>query len=234
MKNNAFLRILLVLGLYLGLRYFGGEVGRDALYPVTLLVTFLHEFGHALGALITGGAVNRVQINADGSGFTETVGGSRAIVLMGGYLGSAILGNILFYVGAKSDRVANVVLYLLAALMLFTGFYWFNTMFTTGVLVAFAVAMMFIAAMTSLGNELLMFLGLATTIYIIQDFNVGPGSDLARYAELFVVIPQNAWMYIWLAIVVLLTFVNLRVMFRHHVGDRLAGRNDDPDRAILP
>ena len=54
MKNNTLLRILLVLALYLILKYFGGSYGEMVLYPVTLLVTFLHEFGHALGAIVTG------------------------------------------------------------------------------------------------------------------------------------------------------------------------------------
>ena len=45
-----------------------------------------------------------------------------------------------------------------------------------------------------------MFLGLASIIYIVQDFNVGPSSDLKAYAELFIFIPAVAWMYIWLGI----------------------------------
>jgi hypothetical protein len=101
MKNNTLLRILIVLFLYLGIKFFGGEYGRMILYPITLLVTFLHEFGHALGALITGGEVMSIQINPDGSGVTMTRGGSRAVILMGGYIGSAILGNLLFYLGTS-------------------------------------------------------------------------------------------------------------------------------------
>lgn len=226
--NSRILRIILVLAAYLGLRYFGGEIGREALYPITLLVTFLHELGHAIGAVITGGSVNALQVNSDGSGFTETVGGWRSVVLMGGYLGSAILGNLLFYLGAKTEKTADIVLYILAGLMVFSGFFWFNSVFTTGVLIGFAVALVFIAAMTSLGSEVLMFLGLATTVYIIQDFNVGPSSDLNRYAELFVVIPSSVWMYIWLGVVLLMTFWNLRMVFRHH-SDQQVATSDFPD-----
>ncbi|MEL6923842.1 MAG: M50 family metallopeptidase [Bacteroidota bacterium] len=214
MKSNILYRILAILGIYLGLRYFGGEIGAKILYPITLLVTFLHEFGHALGALITGGSVNRVQISQDGSGFTETVGGARAVILMGGYLGSAILGNLLFYLGAKKEKSSEIVLYILAILMLFTGIIWFNSIFTTVVLIVFAVVLFFIANKTSFSREVLMFLGLATIIYIIQDFNVGPRSDLQKYAELFVVIPSTVWMYIWLAVAVILSFFNLRMIFR--------------------
>ena len=57
--------------------------------------------------------------------------------------------------------------------MLLTGIIWFNSMFTTIVLIIFAITLFIIANKTSFGRELLMFLGLASIIYIIQDFNVG-------------------------------------------------------------
>ncbi|MBP6828065.1 MAG: M50 family metallopeptidase, partial [Saprospiraceae bacterium] len=95
MNQNLHLRLLAMVLVYGVLKFAGGSFGNLVLYPVTLLVTFLHELGHALGALLTGGAVEGMQINADGSGYTVTRGGSPGIVLMGGYLGSAVLGNVL-------------------------------------------------------------------------------------------------------------------------------------------
>ena len=214
MQSSIIYRILGVLGVYLALKYFGGEIGAKILYPITLLVTFLHEFGHALGAIITGGSVDAVQINGDGSGFTVTRGGLRGVVLMGGYLGSAILGNLLFYIGAKKEKSSATALYVLAGLMLLTGFLFFNSLFTTGVLVAFAIVFYFIARKTSFSREVLMFIGLATIIYIIQDFNVGPRSDLEQYAKIFVIIPSFVWMYVWLGVALILSFFNLRMIFK--------------------
>jgi len=212
--KNTIGRVLLILGLYLGLRYFGGDVGRKILYPITLLVTFLHEFGHALGAVLTGGSVEQVQINADGSGYTVSRGGIRSVTIMGGYIGSAILGNLLFYVGTKSQKLIKPMLYLLSAAMVFTAFFWFNSMFTTGVLIVFALVLGFIGLKTKFGREVLMFIGLASIIYIIQDFNVGPSSDLAAYAETMVILPADVWKYIWLGIVVILFVFNVRAIFR--------------------
>lgn len=212
--KNTIGRVLLILGIYLGLRYLGGDIGRKILYPITLLVTFLHEFGHALGAVLTGGSVEQVQINADGSGFTVSRGGIRSVIIMGGYIGSAILGNLLFYVGTKSQKMIKPMLYLLSAAMVFTAFFWFNSMFTTGVLIVFAIALGFIGLKTNFGREILMFIGLASIIYIIQDFNVGPSSDLAAYAETMVILPANAWKYIWLGVVVILFIFNIRAIFR--------------------
>jgi len=109
-KSGIIWRMLIILAAYFGLKYYGGEAGRIILYPITRLVTFLHELGHALGAVFTGGTVEDVIINNDGSGLTRTIGGSRPIILMGGYLGSAILGNLLVYIGAKKAKFSGLTL----------------------------------------------------------------------------------------------------------------------------
>ena len=214
MSNNLFVRFLGVLAIYLGLTFLGGEIGRMILNPIHLLVTFLHELGHALGALLTGGDVLALQVNADGSGVTTTRGGNLGIILMGGYLGSAILGNILFYIGANGGKIAKATLFVLMGLMIFASIMWFVSFWTTGFLLAFAAVLYFLTTKTDLHQEILMFLGLSTIIYIIQDFNVGPSSDLKKYAELLVFIPANVWMYIWLAIAVLLTSLNIYAILK--------------------
>jgi len=214
MKNSILVRIILILALYFGITYFGGEIGRKILYPIRLFVTFLHEFGHAIGAVLTGGWVEEVQINQDGSGWTRTANGNRPITIMGGYLGSALFGNILFYIGAKWKKLVNPTLILVVFSMLVTGFYWFNSLFTTGILIAFSLVLTFIAMKTDIGREVLMFLGLASIMYIIQDFNVGPSSDLAAYADVMVILPAQIWMYIWLVVVVLLFIMNIRILFK--------------------
>ena len=226
MKNTTLTRIIGVLIIYVTLRFFGGSFGDKVLYPINLLVTFLHEFGHALGAIITGGKVLDLQINMNGSGFTRTQGGNMPIILMGGYIGSAILGNILFYIGARLPRFSSITLNVLAFAMMFAGIVWFNSLFTTGFLILFGIALYFIANKTAFDQEVLMFLGLATIVYIIQDFNVGPTSDLERYAEIFVIVPTSWWMYIWLVIVILLFVFNIRLIFKGNMKRQV--KRDDP------
>jgi len=212
--SGVLLRLIGILALYFGLKMYGGEVGRLILYPITRLVTFLHEFGHALGAVLTGGSVEGIQINNDGSGFTTTRGGSRAVILMGGYIGSAILGNLLVFIGARYEKWSSYTIKFLAILMAFTGLFWFNSIYSTGILLLFAVVLWFISAKTSFDREILMFLGLASLLYIIQDFRIGPSSDLSAYAETIPVLPATGWMYVWLGIVVLLSMINLRWILR--------------------
>lgn len=212
--NTLLTRLLAMLLIYGMLKFFGGSFGHMVLYPVTLLVTFLHEFGHALGALLTGGRVVGLNINPDGSGYTTTMGGSQAIVLMGGYLGSALLGNLLFYIGARKRQHAQQTLLVLSVLMILSGIVWFESFRSTGILIGFAAVLYFIANKTDWERDVLMFLGLAAVLYIIQDFNVGPSSDLAMYEQVVGVFPAQIWMFIWLGLAGLLFYYNLRRIFR--------------------
>lgn len=212
--QNLHYRILAILLVYGVLKFFGGSFGHLLLYPVTLLVTFLHEFGHAMGAMLTGGSVVGMQINPDGSGYTITRGGNQAVVLMGGYLGSAVLGNVLFHIGARQRRMTHHALLVLAALMILAGLFWFESLTSTVLLLGFGCLVGFIALRTTWDQDVLMFLGLAAVLYIIQDFDVGPKSDLAMYEQVVGVFPSRIWMFIWLALAGWLFFWNLQQVLR--------------------
>lgn len=214
MKHDLHVRALIMVMVYVVLRFFGGSFGNFVLYPVTLLVTFLHEFGHALGAVLTGGTVKSMQINADGSGYTVTQGGSTAVVLMGGYLGSALLGNLLFYIGAKHRSLTQATLIALAFIMALAGIVWFETASSTGLLFGFALLLFVVARNTTWDQDVLMFLGLAAVLYIIQDFKVGPKSDLLMYEKTVGIFPSQVWMYVWLFVAACLFYLNLREIFR--------------------
>lgn len=213
-RQSLIYRILISLTIYFGLLYYGGYIGRTILYPIRFLVTFLHELGHAIAAILTGGNVDKLQINPDGSGWTRSAGGIRSLVIMGGYIGSAVFGNMLFYMGAKWHNAVKPVLYVLAGSMLFTAVLWFNSLFTSLVLILFSIFLIWMTGKKNMARELLMFLGLICTIYIIQDFNIGPGSDLKAYAKEMIIFPVSVWKYIWLAIVLLLFIFNLKTLLK--------------------
>ena len=213
MRASAIIgRIFIYLIIYFALSYYGGPWGSKLLYPVRLLVTFLHELGHATAALLSGGSVNRIQINPDGSGWTETVNGHRALTIMGGYLGSAIFGNIIFLIGVKFKSLVKPCIALLSLIMVFTAIFWFNSLFTTALLIFFGITIYFIGLKTSWGREFLMFIGLISIIYIIQDFDIGPRSDLDAYAKELIIFSADIWKYVWLFIVILLFLMNLRYL----------------------
>lgn len=214
MQTQLHFRVFAILLVYGVLKFMGGSFGTLLLYPVTMLVTFLHESGHAMGAILTGGSVEGLQVSSDGSGYTTTRGGSPGIVLMGGYLGSAILGNILFRIGARHHHLAQGTLLAMAIFMCLAGVVWFESFESTAILWLFALTLAFIALKTTLDQDVLMFLGLAAVLYIIQDFNVGPSSDLAMYEQVVGLFPAQVWMYIWLGLAAVLFYWNLSGVFR--------------------
>jgi hypothetical protein len=68
-------------------------------YPFRLLLTIVHELGHGLAALITGGDFVRFVIFPDGAGLAYTAGGWRFVVIPAGYLGVALFGAGLILLG---------------------------------------------------------------------------------------------------------------------------------------
>ena len=71
------------------------------LYPLRIFVTFIHESGHAMAALLTGGGVDSLHVSPMGSGVTWVrVSPLWAWVsLSGGYVGAALFGALLLQVG---------------------------------------------------------------------------------------------------------------------------------------
>ena len=217
MRDNILMKTIAVALLYFLLRFMGGSFGQIILYPITLLVTFLHEFGHAFGSAISGGSIKSMQINPDGSGLTTTMGGSHALTLMGGYIGSAFFGNLLFYIGAKLPKFHRVTLVFLGGLILFAGIFWYQNWITTLMLFAYGIILYFIARHAEWVSWALMFFGLASILYIIQDFNFGPASDLMQFEGVVGIFPANIWKYLWLAFVIFLFVANLRLIL-HNKG----------------
>jgi hypothetical protein len=215
MNQSLLIRTIIVLGIYFFLRYFGGWIGEIVLYPITLLVTFLHEFGHAFGALISGGKVLSVQINKDGSGLTTSQGGWENLILIGGYLGSIIFGNLMFVIGVRMSRVSRFVLILLAVCMAVSAIVWFSTISASVMLIAFAAVLFYVSEKTIWQPEILMLLGLLCIAYIIQDFNVGPSSDIQKFAQNTWINSPTIWMFIWGILACIITFFNIRYLIWH-------------------
>lgn len=207
--------IILTLG---AIAYFflkGFPLGWTILYPFQLLATILHEFGHAAGALLTGGEVSFVQINMDGSGVTGTMGGWRFVTIAGGYIGSAIFGNILIYAGLKHSNWSNYVLYALLGVMIAISIFWSASIGNTLFVGCFAVAIYVISRLNSeIAAWVMSFMGILSVLHIIEDFNVGPSSDLNAFAQVVPILPAFVWMFVWLALVVWITWANVRSLLR--------------------
>ena len=79
------------------------------LLPIRYLNTHLHELGHAIAAMGTGGAVEYIRVNADSSGVTPVAGGFLPLVASAGYLGAAAWGAAIL-LAMRTERGARLAL----------------------------------------------------------------------------------------------------------------------------
>lgn len=90
--------------------------GQQALYPLTLFTTWVHEMGHGLTALVLGGHFEKLEIFSDASGLAHAYAPGRgwqdALVSAGGLLAPPLVGGILLATvhGPKRARIALTVL----------------------------------------------------------------------------------------------------------------------------
>lgn len=111
--------------------------------PINFMGTWVHELGHGLGALVSGGEFDRMIISRDFSGvaYTATYGpGGRMIVLIAGLLAPALAGAFMLILVRGFGR-SSWALTLLSLSLLVSGTIWAGDMFTrltvlgTGVLI---------------------------------------------------------------------------------------------------
>ena len=82
-------------------------------YPFRIFVTFIHEGGHALAALLTGNSVASLSVAMNASGETYTTQGgiiSQVLISSAGYLGSMAFGALLLILIRKAIAARIVLL----------------------------------------------------------------------------------------------------------------------------
>ena len=82
-------------------------------YPFRIFVTFIHEGGHALAALLTGNSVESLSVAMNASGETYTTQGglfSQVLVSSAGYLGSMAFGALLLVLIRRAIAARIVLL----------------------------------------------------------------------------------------------------------------------------
>ncbi len=82
-------------------------------YPFRIFVTFIHEGGHALAALVTGNTVDSLSVAMNASGETYTTRGglfSQVLVSSAGYIGSMAYGSLLLVLIRKAVAARLVLL----------------------------------------------------------------------------------------------------------------------------
>jgi|SRR5215203_581833 len=97
--------LLLLLATAITLALYFIPLADYLVYPIRLFVTFIHESGHALVAVVTGGSVQSLTIASDGSGEVYSASSGMIGGLLtssAGYLGTTAFGVLMLFLIRRS------------------------------------------------------------------------------------------------------------------------------------
>ena len=192
------------------------------LYPFTLFTTWIHECGHAVMVVLTGGSVSSITIQPDTSGLTRSLMPdgriARGLVASSGYLGSSVVGCLLL-AATRVEKRARPILWAIGAFMLFTLVFWIRNPFGALVVLGWAVTLLALARKAT-GRAPRFFLSvLAVQVALNAVFNIrvlflvnGP-SDADTMARLFL-LPAWLWASAWMLLSILMLAWTLRMTRR--------------------
>jgi hypothetical protein len=186
-------------------------------YPVKIFVVLLHELGHALAALLTGGQVVGIEIFPEEGGLTMTRGGWPFVIYSAGYLGSILFGGLLLYLSSRRAW-ARPLLIALSLLLVLSTLLFLRNVFAVlyGLL---AAALLFFSAYrlpASVNFYLVRFIAIASCLYALLDirsdlFAAAPSgtglvNDAVALSQL-TGLPALLWAVLWLIVsLILLVF----------------------------
>lgn len=210
------------------------------LLPVETFTTTLHELGHALACVATGGDVSGLTIVSDGhghGGLTFTRGGIPWIISSAGYLGTTIFGCLFILIGKEPKRCKGLMmalglLFVAASLAFMT-----QTVIHGGAPIGQALSSVAIGLIMGivlffgglkLGPEvayfIVLFLAAQTSLNALTDIkfltelslgmhNTTAFSDATNMAE-HTGLPAAFWSIIWGVISVVLLFLTIKFAYR--------------------
>ncbi len=173
--------------------------------PLKLLVVLFHELGHALAALLTGGNVLEIKVGLDQGGHTLTQGGSRFLILNGGYLGSLLFGVGLL-MAVRRPRAGPVAAGLLGVVAWITAILWVP-LFSFAFLFCMGIGLAFLALTRARNEDLALWsvrtVGLFSVLYALLDIRddvfgapAGAVTDATMLADV-TGIPSLVWGLAW-------------------------------------
>jgi cation transport ATPase len=200
------------------------------LYPLRLFVTFIHESGHALATVASGGSVASIQIMPNGAGLTMSAISPWWIWLVssGGYLGTALFGAIMLQIGRVRSQnspgraalyamgVTSAVITLLWCIRLNDPFSLFTGAGITAVLFSLG---RFLPAKAA--NFTAMFLAVQCSLNALGDIAIllhlttmGSEHNDAANMEKSYLLPAPFWATLWAGIACIMLFLSLRSYWR--------------------
>ncbi|CAK0902014.1 unnamed protein product [Prorocentrum cordatum] len=177
-------------------------------YPLKLLVVFLHETSHGIAAVLTGGSVDHIEVSSQEGGVCYTIGGNRFLTLSAGYLGSTLWGGLILVLASRTlySRFTSMGLGVMTGLI---GLVFVRPFLSFGQLFALAAGAALFASghyLSDRFNDLLLrVIGLTSCMYAVLDIKSDvlerpeARSDAAMLAEV-TGIPTVLWGLLWISV----------------------------------
>lgn len=189
--------------------------------PFKLFVVLLHETGHAVAALVSGGRVVEIVVHEGVGGHCVTEGGSAFLIASSGYLGSLVFGGILLWFSLPAGSVRRVgaalgviVLILTVAFVRNLFGVGFGLLFGSAVLINALKAPLWIARTS------MQFLGAVSCLYALIDlrddlFTLHSQPTDASILAGLTGIPALVWSVLWGGLSLVLFLVIMKTVYRH-------------------
>ncbi len=186
------------------------------IWPLKMLVVFLHEISHAVAAILTGGRVVAITLSPLQGGTATTAGGNLFVIASAGYIGSLLWGVLLFMIALRSRWDRSVVAGFGIVMMIVAALYMrelFAIAFTIAVAIIFILVAKFLPR--SVNDLVLRVIGLTSMIYVPYDIfsdtlvRASQVSDARIIASQFGG-PTIFWGLLWLVISFAVIFETLR------------------------
>jgi len=205
-------------------------------YPFRIFVTFIHEGGHALAALLTGNSVESLSVAMNASGETYTTRGglfSQIFVSSAGYLGAMAYGALLLVMIRRAVAARVVLLASAAFILLLTtifglwkplsnGMFGRLSLFTlfSGLVISLGLVLIARRASARVASFFVSFLAvqcilnaladLKTVFFLSTPFGPSVPTDAVNMANATGV-PAIIWAIIWIGIALLILSTAMRM-----------------------
>jgi hypothetical protein len=190
------------------------------IFPIKLFTVLLHEIGHGLFAIITGGSIKYIELNINLGGKCVTNGGVSFVVASAGYLGSLLWGSLLFISAYKKTYSLWITSIIAVIIILFTANFMQSTF---GALFALIFAALLLISPryfpTIVNKYLLKILGFISCLYIIFDIKEDLLTTSLRPTDAQTIAniaggPAFLWGLIWFIISITVLFILLRYSYK--------------------
>jgi hypothetical protein len=178
------------------------------IYPIKVFVVLLHEVGHGLAAVLTGGEIARIEISSNLGGVCWSRGGSMLAVLPAGYLGSMAFGGLIL-IGAAKTRHDQAISIAIGVIVGVITLLYVRNLFGIAFGLVFALAMIAAGKLLSekVNDLLLRFIGMTSSLYAIIDIKEDlisrtvNGSDAFQMSKTFG-LPPVFWGVLWIVVAI--------------------------------